>query len=140
MTVDESIQSYGVKIRESDAPEIRSILARETALESKEQGTGDTELMKLCGVQLFSLGRTEDILSIWEAKTASMDADGSIDIQLLCGPGLSETKKYLAGSSDPRAKAALARIMECEAAGDFEDFSAEFTLNDFIDYFESEPE
>jgi hypothetical protein len=33
---------------------------------------------------------------IGEAKTASMDADCSIDIQLLCGAGLDETKALLA--------------------------------------------
>ncbi|MFJ7048809.1 hypothetical protein ACIQVC_36210 [Streptomyces sp. NPDC101112] len=39
--------------------------------------------MKPCCVQLFNAGSLDDVLLIWKAKSASMDADGSIDIQLL---------------------------------------------------------
>jgi hypothetical protein len=69
-------------------------------------GAGNTELMKLCCVQLFSAGLLQDVLLIWRAKVASMDADASIDVHLLCGAGLNETKAFLE-SLEEAAKTAL---------------------------------
>ncbi len=107
----------------------------ETALESRRQGAGNTELMKLCCVQLFSAGLPEDVLLIWNAKTASMDADGSIDVRLLCGAGLNETKAYLEESMEGAAQAALSRIVLCERASDFSDFSVEKLVLSYRDYY-----
>jgi len=59
----------------------------EAGKERRAQGDGDTELMKLCCVQLFNAGAVGDALAIWRAKTASWDAHCSIDVQLLCGAG-----------------------------------------------------
>ena len=78
--------------------------------------------MKLLCVYLF-LGRSlDDVLHIWNAKSASMDADSAVDVQLMCGPGLEHTKSYLRGRGTPVASAALNWIEECQEAGDFDDF------------------
>jgi hypothetical protein len=123
MTEDEHLAAFGLRPRTEDLPVIRSLLAAETSQESTTQGEGDTEVMKLCCVQLFNSGELADSLLIWRAKEASFDAACSIDIQLLCGPGLDETKTYLTGQGSADAQAALRRLTECEAAGDFDDFS-----------------
>lgn len=124
MTEDEHLAAYGLRPRAADLPAVRGVLAAEAARESDAQGEGDTELMKLCCVQLFNSGELADTLLIWRAKSASFDAASSIDIQLLCGSGLEETKAYLAGEGSADAQTALRRLTECEAAGDFASFSA----------------
>ncbi|WP_328303122.1 hypothetical protein OG389_34900 [Streptomyces sp. NBC_00435] len=79
--------------------------------------------MKLCCVQLFHAGVLEDVLLIRRAKTASFDADRSIDVQLLCGGGPDRTEAYLAAHRSEEARSALDRLVRCEAAGDFDGFS-----------------
>lgn len=113
MDEDESLHRYGLNPEGADLDEVRDLL------------TTQTRLMKLCCVQLFNAGVTDDVLLIWQAKTAGMDADGSIDIQLLCGSGLARTKTFLSGQRLPEAEAALRRLIRCEAAGDFDDFSTQ---------------
>ncbi|GAA3442387.1 hypothetical protein [Planomonospora venezuelensis] len=124
MDEEELLHRYGLQPDGHALDEIRDLLTAQTARERREQGAGDTELMRLCCVQLFNAGALDDVLLIWQAKTASMDADCSIDIQLLCGAGLAETKTFLAGHPWEDAKAALGRLLMCEAAGDFDGFSA----------------
>ncbi|MFD3929442.1 hypothetical protein [Streptomyces sp. NPDC058614] len=124
MDEDESLRRYGLHPVGADLDEVRGLLTVRTLLEKRAQGDGDTELMKLCCVQLFNAGVLDDVLLIWQAKSASMDAGCSIDIQLLCGSGLDRTKAYLSSQGLPEAEAALRRLLRCEAAGDFEDFSA----------------
>ncbi|MEU9210429.1 hypothetical protein AB0D27_21340 [Streptomyces sp. NPDC048415] len=124
MDEEESLHRYGLLPAGANLDEVRALLTAQTRLEKRAQGDGDTELMKLCCVQLFNAGVLEDVPLIWQAKSASMDADCSIDIQLLCGSGLARTKAYLASQHLPEAEAALQRLLRCEAAGDFEDFSA----------------
>lgn len=79
--------------------------------------------MKLCCVQLFNVGALDDALLIWGAKTASFDADCSIDVQLLCGRGLPETKAFLSSQDLSGAQAALRRLLDSEDRGDFDEFS-----------------
>ncbi|WP_189837344.1 hypothetical protein [Streptomyces umbrinus] len=124
MDEDESLRRYGLHPAGANLDEVRELLAARTQLEKRAQGDGDTELMKLCCVQLFNVGILEDVLLIWRAKSASMDAGCSIDIQLLCGGGLATTKAYLSSHHLPEAEVALRRLQHCEAAGDFESFSA----------------
>lgn len=121
----ESLRRYGLHPVGTDLDEVRELLRDRTLLERRSQGAGDTELMKLCCVQLFHTGVIDDVLLIWSAKTASMDAACSIDVQLLCGRGLTETKAYLSLLRTPEAEAALRRLLECEEAGDFEGFRVE---------------
>ncbi|CAM5659419.1 putative protein OS=Streptomyces aurantiogriseus OX=66870 GN=GCM10010251_49840 PE=4 SV=1 [Streptomyces aurantiogriseus] len=123
MDEDESLHRFSLHPTGADLDEVRGLLAAQTRLEKGAQGDGDTELMKLCCVQLFNAAVLEDVLLIWKAKSASMDADSSIDIQLLCGSGLARTKAFLSNQRLPEAEAALQRLLRCEAGGDFEDFS-----------------
>ncbi len=125
MDEDESLQRFGLHPAGADLDQIRNLLAARTASERQRQGDGDTELMKLCCVQLFNAGSLADVLLIWEAKEASFDASCSIDVQLLCGAGLQETIAYLAAEGSPAASAALDYLRRCEAAGDFAGFSPE---------------
>ncbi|SDM40931.1 hypothetical protein SAMN05421874_1791 [Nonomuraea maritima] len=104
-------------------------------LERRAQGEGDTELMKLCCVQLFNAGDLDDVLTIWDAKRSSWDADSSIDVQLLCGAGLEETKAYLTATNSPAALAVLDCLLLCERAGDFEGFSVESTSRWYAAYY-----
>jgi hypothetical protein len=123
MDEEESLRLYGLHPAGRSLDEIRALLAAEIRKERLAQGNGDVELMKLCCVQLFNTGALDDVLLIWHAKTASMDADCSVDVQLLCGAGLDETKAFLSGCSSPTAQAALERLTACEATGDFTGFS-----------------
>ncbi|MFJ6083905.1 hypothetical protein ACIQI8_21135 [Streptomyces sp. NPDC092369] len=125
MDEDESLDRYGLHPVGAHLDEVRGLLTVQTRLEKRAQGDGDTELMKLCCVQLYNAGSLDDVLLIWEAKSASMDAACSIDIQLLCGSGLATTKAYLSSQRLPEAEAALRRLLQCESAGDFEGFSVE---------------
>ncbi|MFF4545599.1 hypothetical protein [Streptomyces sp. NPDC001435] len=135
MDEDESLHRYGLHPVGPSLDEVRNLLIAQVRLEQESQGNGDTELMKLCCVQLFNVGSLDDVLLIWQAKSASMDADCSIDVQLLCGSGLARTKAYLSCKRLPEADAALQRLLQCEAAGDFEDFSTEAQSAQYAAYY-----
>ena len=141
-TMDEAqyLNQFGLVPNPSDLATIRELLVREWQAESQQQGSGNTELMKLFCVQLFSRGELQDVMLIWRAKNASMDASCSIDIQLLCGAGLGATKEYLEGLTDQTAAKALRYLRECEAAGDFEGFSPGDWMKSFRDYYYSDAE
>lgn len=123
MDEETGLRRYGLRPSERDLDEIRQILEAQTAVERRSQGDGDTDLMKLCCVQLFNAGVLDDVLRIWRAKESSFDALCSIDVQLLCGAGLEQTKTYLAAQRSEDAAATLEYLRQCEAAGDFADFS-----------------
>ena len=139
MKIEEIIIEFGIKIKFADLEKIRNLLDRQIELESKGQGNGDTELMKLFCVQLFGFGAPGDILRIWRAKSASFDASVSIDVQLLCGAGLEATKLYLRSRAESTAAEALSQIAKCESAGDFEHFDPELALSRYEAYY-VEPE
>ncbi|GAA3842035.1 hypothetical protein [Streptomyces chiangmaiensis] len=120
MTRARALHRYGLHPARASLDEIRELLIVQNRWEQGAQGDGDTELMKLCCIQLFNTGALDDVLLIWKAKSASMDADCSVDIQLLSGSGLATTKAYLASQPLPEAKAALRRLLGAEEAGDFE--------------------
>ncbi len=134
--LDEWLSRFGLRPGQDQLAEVRETLAKETAAETQHQGSSDTDLMKLCCVQIFNVGTPSDALLVWRAKTASMDADGSIDIQLLCGQGLEPTKAYLAGLGTEESKAALKRLAACEEAGDFKEFSVADWANFYARYYE----
>ncbi|MFJ8584855.1 hypothetical protein ACIRD2_09365 [Streptomyces sp. NPDC093595] len=125
MDATESLRRYGLRPVGSDLDEVRALLREHTARERRSQGEGDTELMRLCCFQLFSSGDLDDVLLVWSAKQASFDAACSIDIEFLLGHGLDATKAHLSASRAPAAAAALNRLRELEADGQFEDFSVE---------------
>lgn len=125
MHVDDWLRNYGLDVEQSRLDDVRSALAAESKKEASEEGDGDTDLMRLCCVQLFRAGLLEDVLNIWDAKTSSMDASASIDVQLLCGGGLDSTKAFLACHDAPLARDALEKLERCELCGDFRGFSVE---------------
>lgn len=135
MTFEDLLDQYGIKPPTDAVPLIRTLLNTHIDKERHEQGTGDTELMKVCCVQLFANGDISDSLLIWRAKTSSMDADASIDVHLLCGGGLLETKEYLASHANQVSNETLERILACERTGDFEGFSVSETLAFYEDYY-----
>jgi hypothetical protein len=135
MTEDEHLAAFGLRPRPEDLPAIRSVLEAETAREHDDDDEGNTELMLLCCVQLFNSGRPDDILRIWRAKEASFDAACYIDVQLLCGSGLHQTKTYLSEQATPEAHAALSYLTECEETGDFATFSVEEDTRRWSRYF-----
>ncbi|MGW2520803.1 hypothetical protein ACWC09_28050 [Streptomyces sp. NPDC001617] len=87
MDEDESLHRYGLHPAGADLDEVRGLLAEQTRLETRAQGDGDTELMKLCCVQLFNAGVLEDVLPIGQAKSASMDADCFAGVRGAAHPG-----------------------------------------------------
>ncbi|WP_234322199.1 hypothetical protein [Streptomyces sp. NRRL B-24720] len=125
MDEDECLHRYGLHPVGARLGEVRGLLRVHIRLERQAQGDGDTELMKLCCVQLFNVGSLDDVLLIWMAKCDGMDADCAIDIQLLCGSGLVGTRAYLFPQCLPEAEAALQGLRDCEKAGGFEAFSVE---------------
>ncbi|MFE0700023.1 hypothetical protein [Streptomyces sp. NPDC058872] len=137
MDEDESLDRYGLHPVGADLDEVRGLLSAHRRREEAAQGDGDTELMKLCCVQLFNAGVLDDVLHIWRAKTASMDADISIEVALLCGGGLAGTKAYLRSLHSPEAGAALQRLTSSEAAGDFEGFSVAGLSARYADFYAS---
>lgn len=137
MNEDECLLRYGLRPSAGDLERIRELLEARTVLEGERQGDGDTELMKLCCVQLFNAGDLGDVLRIWQAKSASWDAHCSIDVQLLCGAGLPETRAYLAAEGSEDAAAALEYLLSCEAAGDFAGFSVRERSRWYAEYYQA---
>jgi hypothetical protein len=137
---DESLRRYGLSPVVGDLDEVREILAVQAARERRHQGDGDTELMKLCCVQLFNAGFLTDAVLIWHAKESSWDAHCSIDVQLLCGVGLEETTAHLTADGSPAAAAALEYLRQCEASGDFADFSVENQSRWYSQYYTALPD
>jgi hypothetical protein len=135
--VDEemSLRRYGLRPSEGQLDDVRQVLRDQTVLERRRQGDGDTELMKLCCVQLFNAGILDDVLRIWAAKESSWDTHSSIDVQLLCGAGLDETKQYLAAQDSESAAAALAYLLQSEAAGDFDSYSVHAQASWYSQYY-----
>lgn len=119
--LEQVIETYGLTPQIEHLQTIRTLLQEECANTGRE----DHEYMRLLCMQLFSLGQIEDTRLIWQAKRLSMDSFVMIDVQLLCGAGLEQTKLYLLDIDEEEATAELAYLEKCESAGDFEDFSKE---------------
>jgi hypothetical protein len=123
VTFEEALQKFGLPASPGCRMEIRNCLSDELQRERNE--AGDQELMRALCAQLFSLGVLEDSLLIWEAKACNFDTMCGIDVQFLCGAGLDLTKDYLATLKSPDAIEALNYLAQCEAGGDFAEFTRE---------------
>lgn len=134
MNTDDSLKRFGIVPPDEALNEIRGILASEAAAERAGKPRHE-DLALLSCVQLFSRGALEDVLRIWAAKRSGMDLGCYIDVQLLCGAGLTETKAFLSSQPGIDAAAALSYIERCEAAGDFVDFSPSAYLGQRKRYF-----
>lgn len=132
----DSLARFGLRPEDALLDEVREVLRTQTRLEEEDHDDSDIDLMRLSCVQLFNAGVLEDVLLIWDAKTSSFDAGCSIDVQLLCGAGLPETKAFLQQLPPcSEADGALEWLLECEAAGDFESFSAERWSASYSSYY-----
>lgn len=120
MTEDEVISRYRLSPDPADLAFIRSDLDAYALRKRAGDADADTQVLKALAVTLFAAGDVHDCLEVWRAKRSSFDAGFSIDVQLLCGAGLSATKQFLARHGSDEAGEALAYLNACEAAGDFE--------------------
>lgn len=127
MNTLDRLLSYGIPPGLSSVDEIRGVLEVEVANEV-EGRPREEDVAYLCCGQLFANADPHDVLLIWNAKSSSFDLGCMIDIQLLCGIGLEETKQYLSDLGSEEAGAAKAYIEECEKAGDFDDWTVEKQL------------
>lgn len=134
MTAEESLASYGLVPAKADLPSIRTLLQQEIAC-GHEGRPREEDLTLLCCVQLFSAGELQDVLLVWSAKRSCFDLGCTIDVQLMCGAGLDETKEYLAAQESEPARLALHYIRACEEAGDFDGFAPESQLAEYRAYF-----
>ena len=133
MTYEEALKKFGLPAAQIHGDEIRSLLANE--IQRERDGEAGEEMLRTLCVQLFSLGHVDDALLIWDAKQSSFDASCGLDIQFVCGAGLEPTKNFLAHCAAPPATAALEYLRECEATGDFEEWTPQKTLSDYQRYF-----
>jgi hypothetical protein len=124
--VDAALARFGLPARPDDRDAIIAALDEQMALEADERG--DQFLMRLLCAQLFSLGRLEDSLQVWRAKSCNFDTHCGIDVQFVCGAGLEPTKAYLRQVGGDGALDALDYLAKCEAGGDFEGFSPQRVL------------
>lgn len=115
-------------------PQLRELLAKEVDAERRGDGQVD-DLALLCSIQLFGRGLLEDVLRIWEAKTASPALGRKLDIRLLCGAGLNATKAFLAAQPGTEAAEALRHLEQHEEAGHFAEFSTQSHLDSYRSYF-----
>jgi hypothetical protein len=134
MTVDESLQTFGLVPLDESLPAIRALLEREAEAERNGRDR-EEDLALLCCVQLFSRGLLEDVLLIWAAKRSGVDLGVYVDVEFLCGAGLETTRQFLASHGSPEATSALRYVEWCELAGAFSTFSPEEHLQRYRDYF-----
>ena len=130
----ERLLSYGIPPRLDALEVIRGVLHSEIA-NGLAGGLPEIDVATLCSYQLFANGDPEDILLIWKAKSSGFDLGCMIDVHLLCGIGLEETKHYLSKIGTEDAKAARFYIEDCEKAGDFTNWTVETQLGYCLTYF-----
>jgi hypothetical protein len=133
MTSDEALLKFGLPASPQCRNEIRRLLAEE--IEREKEGKSGEEMLRTLCLQLFSLGVAEDTLLIWDAKQSSFDAGCGLDVQFLCGAGLVVTKEYLVKSDAVSASAILGYLRKCEQAGDFEDWTPQWSIEQYRSYY-----
>lgn len=119
--VEAALNRFSLPAKPTDRLAVIAALEEQIRLEADE--AGDQFLMRLLCAQLFSLGLPEDSLLVWRAKSCNFDTHCGIDVSLLCGAGLEETKAFLAAAGTEEATAALEYIRHCEECGNFAEFS-----------------
>jgi hypothetical protein len=115
---DDVLRQFGL----IPAPDALPVIRRHLSEEINKQRC-DESLMLLYCVQLFAGRDPADAMLIWAAKHATYDMSVRVDVQLLCGAGLPETKQHLVASDLQHAKVILEYITECERTGDFDGWS-----------------
>ncbi|PZS07030.1 MAG: hypothetical protein DLM55_11845 [Acidimicrobiales bacterium] len=134
MDEDELLARYGTHPGGDAVTENRSLLDGEI-----EAGMyADSVAMRVLSVQLFNNGSVDDALRVWRAKRSNFDAGCSLDIQLMCGAGLNETKSHLTSIATGEAKAAFDYLKKCESTGDFADFTPSAFTAFYDRYYDAE--
>ncbi len=110
MEENDFISKFGFIANIQYKSQIIDILNEEIDTYNKAQGNREANLLRLCCINLFSYKNLSDVKLIWTAKMLSQDSSGIIDIQFLCGAGLTETKNFLETQSDDWAIKALTYI------------------------------
>jgi hypothetical protein len=130
MNEDEALTTFGLPSSHEDRGSILAAIKAE--LMSRD---ADVLVLKCLCIQLFSLGRVEDCLTVWRVKRHSFDLGCSIDVQLLCGAGLAETQSYLSGRVESDAVAVRAHLEMCVQSGDFHDWIPAKSLEWYRSYY-----
>ncbi|MBD0380177.1 hypothetical protein [Paenibacillus sedimenti] len=128
---DELLEKYGLVPETEYLEVIRKLLIDEIENNNSE----DNEYLKTLCIKLFSLGNVEDTYLIWRAKNKNFDTGCYIDIQLLCGAGIEETKKYLSNDLSNDAFDELSYIENGVISGDFNDFSRAKIIKFYKEYY-----
>lgn len=126
---EDHLAAYGLRVRDDQVPIIRNILVRETRHEADTYvglGTvpGNTQLMRICAIQLWHAGAVEDVLLVHRARGTSMDATGAVDVELMLGAGVATTKEYLAALGTEEAQGILDEIAWVEESYDAAHYTA----------------
>jgi hypothetical protein len=127
------LHRFGLPADPQHREQIRTLLSEEIEKEAEEEG--DQFLMRLLCAQLFSIGKVEDAEIVWLAKSCNFDTMLGIDVQMLCGAGLQETKALFGSIDSDEAKEALTYIEECEKSGDFDRFPIEQALTAYRHFY-----
>ncbi len=133
MSYYEILLKFGLPALPQHRDEIRQFLMEE--IELAREGKDREEMLRTLTLQLFSIGKVEDSLLIWNAKQSSFDSSFTVDIQTICGAGLAKTKEYLAQLTDTSAKEALEYLIECERAGDFREWEPQSSIDAYRKYY-----
>lgn len=126
---DQHLAAYGLRVAADQVPIVRDVLMRETRHEAdtyagKGSVPGNTQLMRICAVQLWHAGAVEDALVVHRARRTSMDATGAVDVELMLGAGVARTKEYLATLCTDEAREILDEIAWVEESYDAERYEA----------------
>ena len=133
-----ALERFGLPARPAARLAIIAALEEQVRLVESENAD-DAHLMRLLCAQLFSLGVVEDALLVWRAKQCNFDTHCGIDVSLLCGGGLEETKAFLASAGTEESVAALDYLRHCEGCGNFAGFDVAAALADLRRFYEVDP-
>ncbi|MCG5445750.1 hypothetical protein NIE79_004271 [Micromonospora sp. NIE79] len=126
---EEHLAAYGLRVSADQIPIVRNLLVREIRHETDTYaglGTvpGNTELMRICAIQLWHAGAVEDVLLVNRARGTSMDATGAVDVELMLGAGVFRTKEYLVTLGTEEARKILDEIAWVEESYDAGHYAA----------------
>jgi hypothetical protein len=112
-------------------------LRRRLADQIRLRPAHDYDLLRVLLVQLFSIGKVEDSLLIWQAKCIDFDTFSGMDVQYMCGAGLAETKSHLlhVNASELDASAAYDYLCDCETSGDFAGWTPQTSITQWRGYY-----
>jgi hypothetical protein len=112
---------HGLSLK--DRALIRFLLEQEIACRQNDTET-EIESIHYGSFLLFLLGQLEDVELLWQAKRASFDTWGTLDMQLLVGAGVSSTLASLHSIKQEWAEEARTYLEKSQQAGFFRDLES----------------